>query len=79
MSIFRKTELFHKPNVGWLAVTVPRFPLSVVSQDKVMYRPEFDGAKWYLLDLDAVDFTALFDCEDAFSAMAYLRSTQEMS
>lgn len=76
MSLLRKRVTFESES-GYFAVEIVRLPLKFFSRTpyRFYFKPSFSGAMWHRLDPRVVDLDTLLEADNAYAAMAYLRST----
>lgn len=80
MSLLNKVEAYQREGFGVVVFTQMRLPFRLFSRkpDKLLFKPDFPSAKFYELDDTKLDAEKFFELENAFQAMAYIRSTQEL-
>lgn len=79
VGLLKKVELFEAEKVGLIALVSVRLPFRVFfrkNRYQFLFKPNFSGAKWYNLDHLKVNAEELAKAEDAYEAMAYLRSIE---
>lgn len=79
MSVVKRNNYFEKPGVGVVVFQLTRFPFRIFTRNSssVMFKPDFPNAGLYKLNLELVDLEKLMAIEDAYEAMAYLRSVDK--
>lgn len=78
MSLVKKHEFFEKPGVGIIIFQFTRFPFRIFTRKvSVLFKPDFPNAALYKLNPELVDLEEFMAVEDAYKAMAYLRSVDD--
>jgi hypothetical protein len=78
MPLKHKIEIYSKEGLGLIGLMSVRLPFRIFSMKpyKVMFKPDFDGAKFYYINLEAVDIEHLLKFENPYEAMSYLRNIE---
>ena len=79
MGLVRRTNFYKADQVGIFAFSYAKIPFRWFmgkNSEKILFKPDLDGARWYNLDFEKLDVEKLFTSENALQAMAYLRSVE---